>query len=75
MDGPPRLAGAWTAKVITLFPEAFPGVLGLSLTGRPSIRASGRWSRSTCAPSARAGIAMSMTRRRAAGRAWCCAPT
>jgi len=34
MGGPPRLAGAWTAKVITLFPEAFPGVLGLSLTGR-----------------------------------------
>lgn len=34
MEGPPRLAGAWTAKVVTLFPEAFPGVLGLSLTGR-----------------------------------------
>jgi tRNA (guanine37-N1)-methyltransferase len=34
MDGPPRLVGAWTAKVITLFPEAFPGVLDLSLTGR-----------------------------------------
>lgn len=29
-----RPAGAWTARVITLFPEAFPGVLGLSLTGR-----------------------------------------
>ncbi|WP_306131521.1 tRNA (guanosine(37)-N1)-methyltransferase TrmD [Roseivivax marinus] len=24
----------WTAQVITLFPEAFPGTLGLSLTGR-----------------------------------------
>jgi len=34
MEGPPRIAGAWTAKVITLFPDAFPGVLGLSLTGR-----------------------------------------
>ena len=34
MAEPPRLAGAWTARVITLFPEAFPGVLGLSLTGR-----------------------------------------
>ena len=34
MEGSPRLAGAWCAKVITLFPEAFPGVLGLSLTGR-----------------------------------------
>lgn len=26
--------GAWTARIITLFPEAFPGTLGLSLTGR-----------------------------------------
>ncbi len=34
MDGPPRLKGAWRAKIITLFPEAFPGTLGLSLTGR-----------------------------------------
>jgi len=24
----------WTARIITLFPEAFPGVLGFSLTGR-----------------------------------------
>ncbi|KCV81360.1 tRNA (guanine-N(1)-)-methyltransferase [Actibacterium atlanticum] len=30
----PRLHGAWTAKVITLFPQAFPGVLGQSLTGK-----------------------------------------
>ncbi|MEM1431622.1 MAG: tRNA (guanosine(37)-N1)-methyltransferase TrmD [Pseudomonadota bacterium] len=30
----PRLKHAWTAKVITLFPEAFPGVLGASLTGK-----------------------------------------
>jgi len=34
MEGPPRLAGAWSAKVITLFPEAFPGTLGVSLTGK-----------------------------------------
>jgi tRNA (guanine37-N1)-methyltransferase len=34
MDEPPRVRGAWRAKVITLFPEAFPGTLGLSLTGR-----------------------------------------
>lgn len=26
--------GAWRAKIITLFPEAFPGTLGLSLTGK-----------------------------------------
>ena len=30
----PELAGVWTARVVTLFPEAFPGPLGLSLTGR-----------------------------------------
>ena len=24
--------GAWNVQVITLFPDAFPGVLGLSLT-------------------------------------------
>ncbi|SFB07158.1 tRNA (Guanine37-N(1)-) methyltransferase [Poseidonocella pacifica] len=30
----PQLHGAWTAKVITLFPDLFPGVLGGSLTGK-----------------------------------------
>jgi tRNA (guanine37-N1)-methyltransferase len=30
----PELAGVWTARVITLVPQAFPGVLGESLTGR-----------------------------------------
>lgn len=34
MDGRKHRVGAWCAKVITLFPEAFPGVLGQSLTGR-----------------------------------------
>lgn len=34
MDGPPRLKHAWTAKILTLFPETFPGVLGASLTGK-----------------------------------------
>ena len=29
-----RLARAWAAQVITLFPQAFPGVLGESLTGK-----------------------------------------
>lgn len=37
----PRPAGLWTARVVTLFPEAFPGTLGLSLTGRALD--SGRW--------------------------------
>ncbi len=30
----PQLKGAWRAKVLTLFPEVFPGVLGASLTGK-----------------------------------------
>jgi tRNA (guanine37-N1)-methyltransferase len=34
MEGVPQVKGAWTAKVITLFPEAFPGTLDLSLTGK-----------------------------------------
>ena len=29
-----KLAGVWTARIITLFPNAFPGVLGESLTGK-----------------------------------------
>ncbi|WP_290691033.1 MULTISPECIES: tRNA (guanosine(37)-N1)-methyltransferase TrmD [unclassified Haematobacter] len=34
MSHNPRLKGAWTARIITLFPNAFPGTLGLSLTGK-----------------------------------------
>lgn len=34
MTQAPELAGIWKAKVITLFPQAFPGVLGESLTGK-----------------------------------------
>lgn len=34
MTDRPHLKGAWVAKVITLFPEVFPGVLGASLTGK-----------------------------------------
>lgn len=34
MTPTPRLKGAWCAKVITLFPDQFPGVLGASLTGK-----------------------------------------
>lgn len=30
----PRLRGAWEARIVTLFPEAFPGILGLSLMGK-----------------------------------------
>jgi tRNA (guanine37-N1)-methyltransferase len=34
MPDRPALAGAWEVRVITLFPEVFPGVLGASLTGK-----------------------------------------
>ena len=34
MNEPTALAGVWTARIITLFPKAFPGVLGESLTGK-----------------------------------------
>lgn len=34
MDQSPDLAGAWTAQVITLMPQAFPGLLGESVLGK-----------------------------------------
>ena len=34
MDEPRHVKGAWCVRVITLLPEAFPGTLGLSLTGK-----------------------------------------
>ncbi len=34
MEEKPRLNGAWEARIVTLFPEAFPGTLGLSLMGK-----------------------------------------
>ncbi len=34
MTDQPELAGTWTAQVITLLPQAFPGILGESLTGK-----------------------------------------
>ena len=40
-----RLAQVWTADIITLFPDSFPGVLGQSLTGRALIE--GKWALST----------------------------
>lgn len=42
---PQRVKGAWAARIITLFPEAFPGTLGLSLTGKAL--AEGLWSLET----------------------------
>ncbi len=40
-----RLVGAWTVRIVTLFPEAFPGTLGLSLTGKAL--AEGLWALET----------------------------
>ncbi len=34
MTDTPDIAGAWTAQVLTLLPQAFPGILGESLMGR-----------------------------------------
>lgn len=45
MTNAPRLKRAWQAHVITLFPEAFPGVLDLSLTGKALQE--GKWQLST----------------------------
>jgi len=43
--GAERLRGAWSARVLTLFPDAFPGTLGLSLTGKAL--AEGLWALET----------------------------
>jgi tRNA (guanine37-N1)-methyltransferase len=45
MAEPQRIRGAWAARIITLFPEAFPGTLGLSLTGKAL--AEGLWALET----------------------------
>ncbi|MEO0937837.1 MAG: tRNA (guanosine(37)-N1)-methyltransferase TrmD [Pseudomonadota bacterium] len=34
MDEAPDLVGVWQARIVTLFPDTFPGVLGASLTGK-----------------------------------------
>ncbi|MEP0960303.1 MAG: tRNA (guanosine(37)-N1)-methyltransferase TrmD [Roseobacter sp.] len=34
MENDEELAGVWQTRIVTLFPEAFPGTLGLSLTGK-----------------------------------------
>ena len=45
MTDTPALKGAWRARIVTLFPEAFPGTLGLSLTGKALQE--GRWALET----------------------------
>ena len=41
----PELAGVWQARVVTLFPQSFPGVLGESLAGKAL--ADGLWQLAT----------------------------
>lgn len=41
MDTGEELAGVWQARIVTLFPDVFPGVLGASLTGKALQE--GRW--------------------------------
>ncbi len=47
MRDAPDLVDAWRARVVTLFPEAFPGTLGLSLVGKAL--SEGLWSLRTIA--------------------------
>jgi len=71
----PTLARAWSARVITLLPQAFPGVLAESLTGRALREERCSLDMIDLPPPARVGTAMSMTPPPEAARAWCCAPT
>jgi tRNA (guanine37-N1)-methyltransferase len=34
LEEAPEYVGIWTARILTLFPQVFPGVLGASLTGK-----------------------------------------
>jgi tRNA G37 N-methylase TrmD len=62
---------SFSATVLTLYPEMFPGPLGISLAGRA--RDEGKWAIDAVQirdlpPTS---IAPSMTRPQAAARAWC----
>ena len=66
----------WRATVLTLFPEMFPGPLGVSLAGKAL--ASGLWTLETRATSGiplPIAIAALTIHPPVAGREWCCAPT
>jgi hypothetical protein len=65
-----RMSHDFRATVLTLYPEMFPGALGLSLAGKALERARGRSRRCRSATSPPTGIARSTTRRPAAARAW-----
>ena len=61
---------SFAATVLTLYPEMFPGALGLSLAGRALAPGTGRSPRSRSAISPPTGTAPSTTRRPAAAPAW-----
>ena len=65
----------FTARVLTLYPEMFPGPLGQSLTGRALADELWRLEPRTSATWRPTATAPSTTRPRAAARGWCCAPT
>ena len=65
----------WHASVLTLFPNMFPGPLGLSLPARRCVRGVGLWTPSTSAALPRIGIAAWTIRPAVAAPAWCCGPT
>ena len=69
-DDPGCARMSWSASVLTLFPDMFPGPLGLSLAGDALKR--GLWSLEAhdIREHGRAAIAPSTIPRRAAGRAW-----
>ena len=52
ISGPYLSSVTWRATVLTLFPEMFPGPLGVSLAGKALHLACGRWRRATSAISA-----------------------
>ena len=60
----------WTARVITLFPEAFPGALDLSLSGKALKTTYGDWKPSPCVITVSANTAMLTHPLLAVARGW-----
>jgi hypothetical protein len=65
---------SFRASVLTLYPEMFPGHLGLSLAGRALTRGAVSVEPVDIRNSPPTSTAASTTRRPAAGPAWCCDP-
>ena len=60
----------WRATILTLFPEMFPGPLGLSLAGEGLARDCGAASLMTSGRTGSVGTGLSTTPPQAAGPAW-----